>query len=155
MAIEGLENIIRSHPRFKGFDDDFLQAVVGCAKNVVFKAGDYLFHEGDDADELYMIREGLVSLEMATPGQGAASFMTETTGGVIGLSWLIPPYRWTFDARAKQDVRAIAFDATCLRTKCDADPALGYAVMKQFMPVMVERLHDTRVQMLDLYRARS
>jgi CRP/FNR family cyclic AMP-dependent transcriptional regulator len=155
MAIHGLEELLRSHPRFKGMPEDFVHAVAGCGKNVVYKAGDYLFHEGEDADDIFMIREGLVSLEMDAPGQGPQTFMTETVGGVIGLSWLIPPYIWTFDARAREDVRAIAFDATCLRTKCDADPALGYAVLKQFMPVIVERLHDTRVQMLDLYRARS
>jgi CRP/FNR family cyclic AMP-dependent transcriptional regulator len=155
MAIHGLEDLLRSHPRFKGMPDDFVQAVAGCARNVVFKEGDYLFHEGEDADDIFLIREGLVSLEMAAPGAGAVTFMTETMGGVIGLSWLVPPYRWTFDARAREEVHAISFDATCLRTKCDADPALGYAVMKQFMPVIVERLHDTRVQMLDLYRARA
>lgn len=155
MAIHGLEELLRQHPRFKGMPEAFIKAIAGCSKNVVFKAGDYLFREGDDADDIYMIREGLVSLEMDMPGAGPQTFMTETVGGVIGLSWLIPPYTWTFDARARQDVRAIGFDATCLRTKCDADPGLGYAVMKQFMPVIVERLHDTRVQMLDLYRARS
>jgi len=154
MAIHGLEDLLREHPRFKGMPEDFVKAVAGCGKNVVFKKGDYLFHEGDDADDIFMLREGLVSLEMASRS-GAMTFMTESAGGVIGLSWLIPPYLWTFDARAREDVRAIAFDATCLRGKCDADPALGYAVMKQFMPVIVERLHDTRVQMLDLYRARS
>lgn len=155
MAIHGLEELLHQHPRFKGMPEAFVKAVAGCGKNVVFKAGDYLFHEGDDADDIFMIREGLVSLEMDMPGAGPQTFMTETAGGVIGLSWLIPPYTWTFDARAREDVRAIGFDATCLRTKCDADPALGYAVMKQFMPVIVERLHDTRVQMLDLYSARS
>ena len=155
MAIKGLEDLLMQHPRFKGMPEDFIKAVAGCGKNVVFKAGDYLFHEGDDENDIYMIREGLVSLEMDTPGGGPQTFLTETVGGVIGLSWLIPPYIWEFDARARADTRAIAFDATCLRDKCDADPALGYVVMKQFMPVILERLHDTRVQMLDLYRARS
>lgn len=154
MPIKGLDKLLHEHPRFKGMPEDFVDAVAGCGKNVVFKKGDYLFHEGDDADDIFMIREGLVSMEMSSPA-GPVTFMTETVGGVIGLSWLIPPYLWTFDARAREDVRAFAFDATCLRGKCDADPALGYAVMKQFMPVIVERLHDTRVQMLDLYRARS
>lgn len=155
MAIQGLERTLRGHPRFKGFPDDFLEAVVGCGMNQVYKAGDYLFHEGDDADYIYLIREGLVSLELNSPAEGPMSFMTEATGGVIGLTWLIPPYTWHFDARAKQDTRVFAFDAHCLRGKCNADPALGFAVMKQFMPVILERLHDARVQLLDLYRARS
>jgi CRP/FNR family cyclic AMP-dependent transcriptional regulator len=63
----------------------------------------------------------------------------------------VPPYRWTYDARALELVRAIAMDATCLRDKCEADHDLGYELMKRFMPVMVERLHSTRLQMLDVY----
>jgi len=155
MVIEGLDKILREHPRFKGFPEDFLKAVAGCAKNVVYARGTYLFHEGEREDHIYMIREGIVALELESPGHGAQTFLTETVGGVIGLSWLVPPYRWTFDAVARTDLRAIAFDAECLRTKCEADPALGFAVLKHFMPVLVERLHDTRVQLLDLYRARS
>lgn len=155
MAIQGLETILRDHPMFRDFPEDFLATIAGCAKNMVFRPGQYLFHEGEAEDLTFLIREGIVSLEMVSPGLGPQSFLTERAGGVIGLSGLVPPYVWTFDARAKTEVRAVAFDADCLRAKCDADPALGLAVMKRFMPVLVERLHDTRVQMLDLYRARS
>ncbi len=45
----------------------------------------------------------------------------------------------------------IAFDAACLRGKCDRDPALGYDLLKLFAGVVVERLQNTRVQLLDLY----
>ncbi len=50
MAIEGLQKLLREHPLFEGFPDDFIETVAGCGKNVVFKPGDYLFREGDDAD---------------------------------------------------------------------------------------------------------
>ena len=65
--------------------------------------------------------------------------MIETidAGEVVGWSWLFPPYRWHFDARAVDaDVRAIAFDGACLRGKCEDDPALGYELMKRFAQVM-------------------
>ncbi|MCI2397807.1 cyclic nucleotide-binding domain-containing protein [Aliiroseovarius subalbicans] len=151
MAIDGLEKIVGGHALFAGLGDAFLSTVSGCAKNVRFAAGDYLFHEGDDAAALYLIREGHVGLEIAAAGHGRMTFQSAGPQSVVGLSWLVPPYRWTYDARAVKDVRAIALDATCLRRKCDADPALGYEVMKRFMPTIVERLHNTRLQMLDVY----
>ncbi len=153
MAIEGLERILAGHPLFANMAPEFLDTLAGCAKNVRFAAGDYLFHEGDDADHIYLIREGQVSLEISAPGRGSMVFQTVASGSVIGLSWIVPPYRWRFDAHARSDLRVIEFDARCVRGKCDADPVLGYAVLKQIMPVLVERLHDTRVQMLDLYSA--
>jgi CRP/FNR family transcriptional regulator, cyclic AMP receptor protein len=153
--IEGLDRIVAAHPLFAGLGDDFLTLVTGCARNVRVKAGAYIFHEGDPADQLYLIRQGLVAMEIGAPGHGRMTFQTTGRGGLVGLSWLVPPYRWTYDARAVEDVRALSFDAVCLRDKCDANPALGYAVMQRFMPVLVERLHNTRLQMLDVYGAKS
>ena len=72
-------------------------------------------------------------------------------GEVAGLSWLIPPHRSTSSARALELVRAIGIDAVCLRRKRDADPAFGYAMMMRFVPVLVERLSESRLQMLDVY----
>jgi len=155
METRSLERIIREHPFFAGLDDAFVELVCGCAKNVRFDAGAYLSHEGNQADELYLIRHGRVALEVAAPGRGALTFQTLTEGEIVGLSSLIPPYRWTSDARALDLVRAISMDATCLRNKCDADHSLGYEVMRRFVPVLVERLQSTRMQALDLYGAGS
>ncbi len=153
METENLSRIVASHALFAGLDQDFLDLVTGCAKNTRFDAGTYLSHEGDPADELYLIRHGQVSLEITAAGRGSLSFMTAGPGETIGLSWLVPPYRWTYDARATELVRAIAIDAACLRNKCESDHNLGYAVMKRLAPVLIDRLHTTRLQMLDVYSA--
>ena len=155
MAIVGLEKIVGAHPMFAGLGQEYLATVAGCARNVRLRSGEYLFHEGDSAERFYLIRDGHVALDIAAPGRGRVTFQTVGKNGLVGLSWLVPPYRWAFDARAREDIRALEFDAVCLRRKCDSAPALGYAVMKQFMPVLLERLHHARLQMLDVYSARG
>jgi CRP/FNR family cyclic AMP-dependent transcriptional regulator len=69
----------------------------------------------------------------------------------VGWSWLFPPYKAHFDARALTLVRALSLDGACLRQKCDVDPALGYDLVRRFAAVAVRRLESTRVQLLDLY----
>ena len=155
METTSLERIIREHPFFAGLDEAFVALVCGCAKNVRFEAGEYLFHEGGAADQLYLIRHGRVALEVAAPGRGALTIQTLSEGEIVGVSSLIPPYRWTSDVRALDLVRAISMDATCLRDKCEADHSLGYEVMKRFVPVLVNRLQTTRLQALDLYGTKS
>jgi CRP/FNR family transcriptional regulator, cyclic AMP receptor protein len=120
-------------------------------KNVHFAAGQYLFHEGEPADWFYLLRHGRVALQVTAPGRGAVTFQTMAQGELVGLSWLIPPYRWTYDAKAIEVTRAIAMDAKCLRQKCEADHDLGYEMMKRFMPVLIQRLQATRLQILDVY----
>ena len=137
--IEGLERIVREHRFFAGLDEPFLQLVVGCARNVRFDEGQYLFREGGPADQFFLIRHGRVALELAGPGRGTVTFQTVGEGEILGVSWLIPPYRWTYDARAIELTRAIGIDAACLRGKCEADHDLGYEMMKRFMPVLIQR----------------
>ena len=59
--------------------------------------------------------------------------------------------RLQLDARALGVVRTVAFDAACLRGKCEQDAQLGYTLMQRFAAVMVERLQATRLRLLDVY----
>ncbi|MFC3119751.1 cyclic nucleotide-binding domain-containing protein [Jhaorihella thermophila] len=129
----------------------FSELIGGCARNVVFAEGDHLFRQGEEADALYLLRSGQVALEITAPGRGTMTFLTLGPGDVVGVSWLVPPYRWSYDARVVEPTRAIAMDAHCLRRKCEDDPALGYELMKRFVPVLSQRLQAARLQMLDVY----
>ena len=151
--MEGLDRIVREHPFFADLGAEFRALVCGCAKNVRFEAGQYLFREGEPADEFYLIRHGRVAFELHAPDRGPVTFQTLGEGEIVGVSWLIPPYRWSFDARALTLVRAIAVDAACLRQKCEEDHDLGYDMMKRFLPVLIQRLQATRLQILDVYGA--
>ncbi len=143
---------LMDHPFFAELPPDSVDLVAGCAKNVRFHTGEYLFREGEPADSFFVIREGRVALEMRRP-TGAAVLDTAEQGEVLGWSWLVPPYRWTFDGRAVEHVRAVRFDGGCLREKCAADPELGYALLQRIVRVMSSRLHSARVRLLDLYGA--
>jgi CRP/FNR family transcriptional regulator, cyclic AMP receptor protein len=147
----GLERIIGEHPFFAGFSPEYTELVAGCARNHRFEAERYLFHEGDPANEFFLIRHGKVALEICPPGRTPIVIATLGQGEIVGASWVVPPYRWTFDARAVELTRAVGIDAACLRGKCEADHHLGYEMMKRFLPVLVKRLDATRLQILDVY----
>ena len=149
--MEGLERILAEHRFFAGLSNADHKFIAGCARNHRFNAGQYLFREGEAANEFFLVRHGRVALEILPPGRPPIVFATVGEGDIVGFSWLAPPYRWMFDARAVDLVRAIGIDAACLRGKCDADPRLGYEMAKRLMPVLVSRLHATRLQLLDVY----
>lgn len=152
--MEGLEQILGRHPFFAGFAAEHSQLVAGCARNHRFDAGEYLLREGEPANEFFLIRHGKVALEIIEPGRAPIVFSVLGEGDIVGASWLVPPYRWSFDARAVELTRAIGIDAACLRGKCDADHDLGYEMMRRFLPVLVKRLQATRLQILDVYGKR-
>ena len=151
MEKESLAGVLAGQPFLQGLDTPHVDLIVGCASNVRFEPGQFLFRTGDEANHFYVVRSGHVSVESFAPQRGAITIETVGDGDVLGWSWLIPPYQWHFDARALNLTRAIALDARCLRAKCDSDPALGYELLKRFSRVMEQRLEATRLQLLDLY----
>ena len=146
-----IETLIHDAPIFRGLSPQALELLSGCASNVRFVADEMLFREGDEADVFYVVRHGRVALDMFVPARGPVTIETVDPGEVIGWSWLFPPYRWHFDARALGLVRATRFDAACLREKCEADTAFGYDLMGRFAQVLIERLQWTRLRLLDVY----
>jgi CRP-like cAMP-binding protein len=153
--METLEPILAKHPFLEGLEPKFLTPLVGCAANVRFEPGKFLFRDGELANRFYLIRTGKVAIEIDVPGRGAVVIQTLSDGEVLGWSWLIPPYRWRFSGRAVDPTLAIALDAACLRGKLDSDHDLGYALLKRFAPIIAQRVEATRLQLLDLYGNRD
>ena len=153
--METLEPLLAGHPFLKGLEPAHLKLIVGCASNVVFNAGQFLFREGEEANNFYIIRQGKVIIETFVPTHGAIAINTRTDGEILGWSWLVPPYRWHFDARALELTRAISLDGKCLRQKCEDDHDLGFEIMKRFNLIIASRLEATRLQLLDVYGNKS
>ena len=151
METHSLEPILREHPFFQGLAPAYLELIVGCASNVKFAPKEMVAKHNDPADKFYIIRSGKMSLEVDVPERGPFIIQTLADGDVIGWSWLFPPYKTLFDARALNAVRALSLDGACLRTKCEKDPGFGYELLKRFAGVVISRLEATRMQLLDLY----
>ena len=148
-----IQPYLSKHRFLEGLKKEYLELLVGCASNVRFEAGEFLLREGKEANTFYLIREGLVSLEMFIPGKGPVTIRNVGKGEVLGWSWLIPPYHWHFDGRALDTTIAIALDGKCLRGKCENDHHLGFELLKRFVHGMEESLQATRFQLLDVYKS--
>ena len=149
--MESLEPILRTHPFLEGLDSRFMELITGCASNVRFNAGEFLFHEDEEANQFYIIRQGRVAVESHAAGMDPIIIHTVEAGDILGWSWLVPPYYWHFDAKAVELTRAIALDGKCLRQKCENDHELGYELLKRFTNIITQRLEATRMQLLDFY----
>ena len=149
--MQTLDELIAAAPLFEGLDDRYLRLIAGCGANEHFAAGEMLFREGEAAERFYLLRAGVVAIELDAPAGGPLLIETLHAGDVVGWSWLFAPYRWSFDARARETTRAVGFDGACLRGKCEADHELGFELMRRFAASLTEDLQATRLQLLDVY----
>lgn len=153
--MQTIAELLGKHPFFAGLGADAMELVAGCAVNVHFAEGDYIFAAGAPASRFYVIRHGRVALDIYSPGRGRLVIDTMDAGEVLGWSWLVPPYQYFADARAVTPVSATALDGACLRGKCEADAELGYQLLKRVTAVMYQRLQSSRIRLLDLYGTES
>ncbi len=154
MAEQMSDSLLRQqlvgHPFVKGLRPEDVELFLRHGELVEFDTRDIIFKAGDEADVFYLLRSGVVALQVDAGGSFPRTIQNLVEGSALGWSWLFPPHRWQFDAVAQTPVRAIAFDADALRHRFAEEPATGYRVMARVAEVMSERLHATRHQLLDV-----
>jgi CRP-like cAMP-binding protein len=146
-----LQSIIAQQSFFAGLQPDYVKLLTSCASNTRFKAGQYIVREGQEANQFFLIRTGTVAVEILPPVGKPIVIDTLGEGEVLGWSWLLSPKSWKFDLRTVDEVRAIEFDGTCLRAKCEENHDLGYELLKRFAQIVDQRLEATHLRLLDTY----
>lgn len=152
-------NFLAAQPFLKGLPEPYLERLVAVAMPVEFPAGKQIFKEGSPANRFYLLISGEVALESSSNERDderkPMHIETIRAGGVLGWSWIFPPYYWHFDARAISPVKAIFFYGSRLREQCEHDHDLGYELMKRTAEVVIGRLQATRQRLLEQHTASS
>lgn len=131
--------------------EDEVSFLESAAVDRLFVEGDILFEEDAIAEEFFIIVEGRIGLELVSPRRRPIVIQTLGRGDLVGLSWVFPPYRWSWRARAMDPTKVIAFDARAVRERCVEDRNLSERILQMVAREAVKRLHGARTQMLDLY----
>ncbi len=152
MSEEGLLGAFASHAFLHGLNPRHRMLLASGARPFTAAAGDLLAREGEEAKAFYLVQSGHVVLSTRPPGRGNVEVQTVGPGEVVGWSWLVPPHRWQFEARARDAVAGIVFDGEWLRDQCEKDHQLGYFLLKHLVTVLAGRLASTRMQLLDLHK---
>ncbi|WP_290649210.1 Crp/Fnr family transcriptional regulator [Aquisalimonas sp.] len=140
---------LQQHSFFSDLDETVIQYLSGCATTQLVPKGNVLFRQGDGADAFYLVLSGEILIEIPAISGPSLEIQRLGQGQVVGWSWLIPPYEWTFQARAETNTEILEFDGAAVLSHCEEDPAFGYAVLKKFSGLMSERLEAARRRMMD------
>lgn len=146
--------LLRRYPLFGFMDEAQLRAVAMLAEEIRPGAGETLFEEGQPATALYLLTEGVVELWYIVTDKHEQGLRREwyicdiNPGELTGISAVIEPYVYVSTARATRPARLIRLEALALRELCQKDCALGYGLMRQIAHAAMERLRDTRIQLL-------
>jgi CRP-like cAMP-binding protein len=149
MGRDELIRYLQSHTIFSGLESEHLGVLADHAQERSAVAGELLFKQDEAAEHFYILLDGTIEVEV--PAIMGPALIVQSLGAddILGWSWLIPPYKWAFEAKVRNDSRVLVFDGKALLQHCEEHNDFGYALMKRFTALMSERLHAARLKMMD------
>ncbi len=146
---QSLAKEIADIPLFSDLEPEYIDFIANHANEHRIGRDELLFRQGERAEHFYLVRNGRVTLEVPAIAGPALEVQHAKAGTVLGWSWLIAPYKWTFNARAEEPTTVIEFDGPAILDRCERDAAFGYQILKRFSALMSERLDAARQRMID------
>ena len=150
MTVQSVRAQLAQHPFSKEFKPHQIDRLAALAREVSFPPDHIVFREGDQVDEFYLTVTGRVALEMVV-GDKVLRIQTLGDGDEFGWSSLITGSGKQFQARTLEPVVALAFHGELLLQACREDGDFGFQLMQRLMGIVAERLHGTRLQLIDTY----
>jgi CRP-like cAMP-binding protein len=145
------ESELSQHPVFHDLPAEDIRLIARLTSTRQYTAQQLVFKQDRVADHFYLVHSGNVAVEVPSISGEPLTIQTLGPGSVLGWSWLVPPYRWLFNARATVATSLFAVNGEELREACERDPALGYRVLKRFAALMAERLNAARTTAMKHY----
>lgn len=144
-----IEKFLAGHDFFKGLEDEDIRFLAGKAQMRQLDKEEVLFRYDAPASRFFLLARGRISLEVAAIEGPPLELQELGDGAILGWSWLIAPYRWSFQARAEVPSEVIEFDGKAILERCERNPSFGYELLKRFSSLMSERLEFARRRMMD------
>jgi CRP-like cAMP-binding protein len=151
--------LLHRYPYFAGVSEGCMKAVAAISEERSFKLGETVFKESgellagkhiyekcEEASHLMILTEGQVDVIFELPNERHLVVGTLTSGELMAISALVPPYYLTASGIAKEDGSLIQIKAPELRQLLDENPELGYRLMRSISEALLTRLDQTRVE---------
>jgi CRP-like cAMP-binding protein len=132
--------VLKKSDVFRYLDEDELGVVEKMCTIEVFKPGDIIFRQDGEADKIYVIEEGLVSLCLELGPTDKRQIQAASNFECFGWAAMIPPFQRLNMAKAIEKTSALVFNAKELRNLVNTNPKLGVGIADGIAYVMSRRL---------------
>jgi CRP-like cAMP-binding protein len=130
---------------FKGLSKPQLDVVARIAKEDSVEVGREIFKEGQDAQNLFILREGAIELTTTVEkGFELPIALLRMPGDIFGSSALVPPFKYNLSARCAESGSLLTIGQTDLLGLMNEDHDLERTVLMNLVAYFLDRLKETR-----------
>jgi hypothetical protein len=120
----------------EGLGEEELRSISQYFEEENVDAGIPLCEEGKQADRLYVLEEGKVSIRFKKGGQ----YEIDAPGKVVGWSFLVPPFLYTASAVTEMPSKIFVIKSPDFYYFIHAEPKMGMKVIRNLAQVIASRL---------------
>ena len=131
---------------FGNLNESQLNAILSRSSVESFPEGKTIFRQGDEANYLYILIEGMLDLSVKTGEK--FDFLTskvEKEGAAFGIPSLIEPFRYNVTATCLKPSKVLVINAGRLKMDMEKDPKMGMEIMKKLVSIYFNRLNEIRL----------
>ncbi|OGO17755.1 MAG: hypothetical protein A2Z14_06755 [Chloroflexi bacterium RBG_16_48_8] len=137
-------------PFFTGLSKQDVELLSKKFAPVSCPCGTVIFRQGDNANRLYILLSGHVSIQFK-PHDGEVIPVAEiSTGDVFGWSAALGRAVYTSCAVTTSDSKALSIRGQDLRDLCKTHPETGVLILERLAAVIAERLKNTHQKVVEL-----
>lgn len=140
--------LLQSCYLFKGLSEQQLRCMSEISKEMQIKKGQWLFHEGKPADQIFCLKQGAVELiTEIDDGFELPIKILRSKGSCFGIASLVAPYLYSLSARCAEDGSVLAIKQADLERLISQDHEMGCILMSNMSRDLLERLKEARQEL--------
>lgn len=130
---------------FKGLERTHIEKIAGLCQVETYKAGEYVFRQGDFGEHIYVIAQGRIFLERSLDlgtRSGSAVIGILGKGRVFGCwsTLLAEPHNLMASASSEKATKVLAMKGAELREMMLSDMTLGFRVLERLCFLLRDRI---------------
>lgn len=136
-------DLLRQVPIFKDLDDGEIARVAEVCQVQEFVSGEYIFHEGEAGNRLYLIVEGDVRISRNVPGSGEEALAILKPGALFGEMSVFDRSERSTDAISNGGTRCLTITRSDFELLLDFNRDIAYKVLWACVRLLSGRLRST------------
>jgi CRP-like cAMP-binding protein len=147
----GNRELLKGNPLFKSFSDDIVDRFLNSAETRTYSAGDIIFAELSEGDEIFMILEGEVTAEVALVNANQnLEILTLSAGEVLGEGCFFKPNVQRYATMTSKTASTVlVWKSEVWREIAESNFEVGYRLASSIAITFLERLRHWNTRILE------
>jgi CRP-like cAMP-binding protein len=137
---------------FANLNDRQLDNVESCCQMQQYPNGAVIYQQNTQASKMYIILEGMVSLDDVVDSATSISYERRGPKGIIGTASMLGLKLYSLTATCLEPTKVIAIDIPCLEKICEEDYEIGFKVMSEVAFILSQRYERAKTRLYNVFK---